>query len=148
MLEIASDSAEATMRLGKTLGASMVGGEFIELIGDVGAGKTTFVRGIAAGAGADAASSPTFAIANSYKGRVNIEHLDLYRLKEAGLIAHQIEEALEDPNSTIIIEWGGAAESVLPVDRLRIKIAATSENGRQLTFEMPEKFNYLMKVVR
>lgn len=148
MLEITSDSAEATISLGQKLGAALAGGEFIELTGDVGAGKTTFVRGIAAGAGAEAASSPTFAIANTYKGRVNIEHLDLYRLKEAGLIAHQIEEALEDPDSTIIIEWGGAAESVLPADRLKIKLVPTSENGRLFTFEVPKKLNYLMKDAR
>lgn len=120
---------------GQAIGALLCGGEIIELIGDVGAGKTTLVKGIAIGLGIDEnVQSPSFTINRVYDGRDNItlSHYDFYRLNDAGIMAAELQEVVQDPNVVTIIEWGGAVAGVLPVDRLTIQITADSEDSRKL----------------
>lgn len=128
-------SAEEMQVFGEKIGRLLGGGEVIELIGDVGAGKTTFVNGLARGLEiTDRVQSPTFTISRVYDGRSNIRlaHYDFYRLQDAGIMSDEISEVLQDPQTVTVIEWGGAVEGVLPVDRLAVSITSPSETARRI----------------
>lgn len=121
---------------GAQLGTLLKGGEVIELVGDVGAGKTTLTKGIAVGLGVDEdVQSPSFTISRVYPARDNLvlAHYDFYRLQSAGIMADELNEAVSDASTIIIIEWGGVVEGVLPSDRLTIQIDSPTESIRQLT---------------
>lgn len=123
--------------LGKAIGALLSGGEIIELIGDVGAGKTTLIKGIAAGLGVEGeVQSPTFTISRVYGGRDDITfiHYDFYRLDASGIMANELKEVIGSPKTVVAIEWSGAVSDILPKDRLSIKISATAENTRLVSF--------------
>ncbi len=128
---------EAEMkRFGEMLGSYLFGGTIIELIGDVGSGKTTLTKGIAAGLGVeDDVQSPSFTIKRVYDARDHLifAHYDFYRLMDAGIMTNELEESLSDSNCITIIEWGEIVDGVLPMDRLSIKIASPTENSRELT---------------
>lgn len=129
-------SQEETLEFGKKLGSFFHGGEVVELRGDVGAGKTTLVKGIADGMGiAEAIQSPTYTISRLYegKGAIRLAHYDFYRLTNAGIMADEISEMLSGSDVVTIIEWGGAVSGVLPEDRLTIIIGSPTEESRQFT---------------
>jgi tRNA threonylcarbamoyladenosine biosynthesis protein TsaE len=143
---IRTASAEATEELGETIGGRLRGGETIELVSDLGGGKTTFVRGLARGFGStDKVSSPTFTISLSYEanGRL-LHHFDFYRLQEAGIVANELAEVVCDPAASVVVEWGDIVASVLPKDRLTITIAAVSEQEREFIFTYPSLLAYLV----
>ena len=106
----------------------------IELVGDVGAGKTTFVRGFAEGLGiTDKITSPSFTISKSYAvpdGKT-LTHYDFYRLPHPGLMQEDLEESISDPNTITIVEWADSVEGILPDNRTVIYITYT-ENGREI----------------
>ncbi|MBQ3318552.1 tRNA (adenosine(37)-N6)-threonylcarbamoyltransferase complex ATPase subunit type 1 TsaE [Candidatus Saccharibacteria bacterium] len=106
----------------------------IELIGDVGAGKTTFVKGLALGLGVtEEVTSPSFVLSKRYKIKDGeLIHYDFYRLKEPGLMADEISEALENPQNIIIVEWAESVENLLPKTRQKIEIKILDENSREL----------------
>lgn len=120
------DTDQKMQEFGKKLGASLTGGEVIELIGDLGAGKTTLVKGIAKGLLIDEpVQSPTFTISRTYdslRDGLRLIHYDLYRLKDAGIMADEIYENSEDKKNILIIEWAETAYSVLDEDRIKINI--------------------------
>jgi tRNA threonylcarbamoyladenosine biosynthesis protein TsaE len=124
---------------GKRLGAFLQGGEIIELIGDVGAGKTTLTKGIAEGMGVDEdVQSPSFTISRVYdtpKG-LRLAHYDFYRLHDAGIMAAELHETLHDVLNVTIIEWAEIVTGVLPADRLTITITSPSEASRVMTIEV------------
>ncbi len=127
-------SVEETFELGKRFGESLMGGEVIEFIGDLGAGKTSFMRGLAEGVGSDdSVSSPTFTISNIYSGRddLSIHHFDFYRLPEPGLVKEQLKEAIEDPKAIVCVEWAESVHGVLPTDRITIQISTIDEDTRE-----------------
>lgn len=129
-------TAEAMTALGERLGGMLSGGEVIELVGDVGAGKTTFVKGVALGMGIDEdVQSPSFTINRMYTGKneLQLAHYDFYRLETAGIMADEINETLHDQRTVTIVEWAGAVAGILPDDRLTITIKATPEDTRLLT---------------
>jgi len=97
--EVTTTSPEETEALGARLGATAVGGELLGLVGDLGAGKTCLVRGLVRGAGGDpdVVHSPTFVLATEYRGRLPIQHVDLYRL-EPGIGAPNPPASLERPS--------------------------------------------------
>ena len=148
--QTSSTSSEDTEKLAEKLGASLRGGEVIELISDLGGGKTTFVRGLARGAGStDRVASPTFTISRVYEaGSKEIHHFDFYRLGEAGLIGEELSEVLGDPHIITVVEWADIVQDVLPAQRLTITIAKTPTDGRDLTFRAPLALDYLMKAVQ
>ncbi|MEP7205160.1 MAG: tRNA (adenosine(37)-N6)-threonylcarbamoyltransferase complex ATPase subunit type 1 TsaE [Candidatus Saccharibacteria bacterium] len=122
--------------LGTRLGVLLFGGEIIELIGDVGAGKTTLSKGIALGLEVEeVVLSPSFTISRVYNGRdgLVLAHYDFYRLVDAGIMADELSETVSDPKTVTIIEWGGVVEGVLPIDRLTIRIESPTENSRRLS---------------
>jgi len=123
-----------TFELGRRLGAVLREGDFVALVGDLGAGKTLFVRGAAEGAGAEPATSPTFALVNLYRGgRVALQHLDLYRLSgPAELFALGFDDLLATPAATLC-EWADRAGASLPAERLEIVFAVTGPEERSAT---------------
>lgn len=130
---------EAAMKsFGARLGALLKGGEIIELIGDVGAGKTTLTKGIAEGLAIDDdVQSPSFTISRVYDARdqLYMAHYDFYRLHDAGIMEAELHETLHDPHTITIVEWAEIVKGVLPEDRLSIHIRPTSEEGRVMAME-------------
>lgn len=107
--------------------------QVIELIGDVGAGKTTFVRGLAEGLGIkEPVTSPSFTISKSYtlKNGGHLVHYDFYRLQDPGLMVEDLKENLTK-NNIVVIEWGESIANLLPKNRLTIKIKYT-DSGREI----------------
>src|SRR5690349_10555846 len=95
-------------KLGKKLGTLLKGGEVIELIGDVGAGKTTLVKGIAEGLRVDEdVQSPSFTLSRVYPARDDLwlHHYDFYRLNDPGVMRYEFAESIADAKSVTIIEW-------------------------------------------
>jgi tRNA threonylcarbamoyladenosine biosynthesis protein TsaE len=129
--------SEAEMKaFGETIGALLCGGDFIELFGDVGAGKTTLAKGIAIGLGVEEnVQSPSFTLKRVYEARdhLTLAHYDFYRLDDAGIMANELQESITDHDTVTIVEWGGIVDGVLPLDRLSIKITSLSETLRELT---------------
>jgi len=118
--EIVTNSPDETEAEGEELGRRLRPGDLILLTGPLGAGKTTFVRGLARGAGSEAqVASPTFQLVRIYPGRVQLAHVDLYRVKAAGELADLGLDELIDEGA-VVVEWG---------DRIEAK------TGRQITFE-------------
>ncbi len=132
-------STEATLSLGKKIGESLQGGEVIELIGDVGAGKTTLVKGIAQGLGVkEVVQSPSFTISSHYSARddIRLHHYDFYRLQDPGLMGYDLIESLEGEGVVTIVEWAQTVENILPPKRKTIRITPVSEETR--TIEISE----------
>lgn len=125
----------------------MRGGEVIELVSDLGGGKTTFVRGLARGFGStEKTASPSFTISKVYKaGKKQLHHLDFYRLSEAGVVANELQELLDDPDVVVVIEWANIVRGVLPTKRLTVAFETTDENTRQISFSLPKSLDYLLK---
>lgn len=131
-------SVEEMKQFGEKLGQSLKGGEVIELIGDIGAGKTTFTKGLAAGLKVDDdVQSPTFTISRVYDARDGLElvHYDFYRLAEPGVLKMEIEESVHRPDAVTVIEWGGIIEGVLPADRLTLTITAVADTERTINIK-------------
>lgn len=145
-----STASADTERLGELLGKLLKPPIALELRSDLGGGKTTFVRGLARGLGSkDAVTSPTFTLNQVYqaKGGVKISHHDFYRLKEAGIMADQLAESLNDNSTVTVVEWGDIVEDVLPPDRITIEFqpVATNTDERQIIFTYPESKAGLIK---
>ncbi len=123
------------LEYGKKLGASLEAPVVLELLGDVGAGKTTLTRGIANGLGVtEAITSPSFTISKEYLGKnYRLVHYDFYRLADPGIMSEDLDEAISDPNTITIVEWGESIRDVLPEDRKRIEIKYIDENTREVT---------------
>lgn len=107
--EFVSSSPEETFNYGYQLGERLQGGEILLLSGPLGAGKTIFVKGISASLGIDEeeVTSPSFTLVNPYSGRLQLYHIDLYRLDEGASAAHAVDldELLSDERAVIVIEW-------------------------------------------
>ena len=123
-------------QLGEAIGRSVSGGEVLELVGDIGAGKTTLTKGIARALGInEPVQSPTFTISRVYDSPrgLRLAHYDFYRLGEAGIMGDEIREAMDD-DSVVVVEWAGAVDDDLPKDRLVVKITTVSEEERLVEF--------------
>jgi tRNA threonylcarbamoyladenosine biosynthesis protein TsaE len=142
-----SESAAATEQLGEDIGRRLRGGEVIELLSDLGGGKTTFVRGLARGAASsDHVASPTFTVSKVYKTpKFSIHHFDFYRLQEAGLMEHELQDLLGDAKIVVVVEWGEVVKHILPERRLKIEISQTSNDGRELVISAHPSLEYLLE---
>lgn len=147
--KLVTETAEETEKIGRTLGKALRGGEVIELVSDLGGGKTTFTRGFVAGSGSDdLVSSPTFTISNSYdSGPLTINHFDFYRLPEAGLMEHELEDIIGEPDQVVIVEWSDVVAHVLPDERITISLQALADDQREITITYPEKLTYLVEAI-
>ncbi len=107
----------------------------VELIGDLGGGKTTLVKGIAAGLGIrKTITSPTFSIQRSYDlpAGGSLEHFDLYRLEEKDMVSDELAECLADPHAIVVVEWTKPFVAELQPDRLIVELHWKSEREREI----------------
>ena len=143
-LNIISNSAQETIDIGRQIGSQLKGGEVICLVGTLGSGKTHLIKGIAAGAGAEGAgkavNSPTFVIVNEYKGRLDIYHIDAYRLESIGEFEMLGFDDYCYPDSVVLIEWADKVEKALGgVEYVRIELSHEGQNNRGIQIEdLPE----------
>lgn len=135
-MEIKVKNEQAMRDFGVKLGALFEGGEVIELVGDVGAGKTTLMKAVATGMGvSDSIGSPSYTLSQSYiasPSNLRLVHYDFYRLDNPGVLAEELREELADSRAVVAIEWANIVADVLPTDHLRIQITPTSDEGRVL----------------
>ena len=128
MIEIST--AQDMHDLGARIGAQLKAGDLILLNGDLGAGKTVLVQGIAQALGITGVTSPTFVISKSYKATLPLIHVDVYRLLDSGKAALFLDDLDLDSdreNSVTVIEWGGAESARLSDQRLEITIDRSDE---------------------
>ncbi len=123
-VERTSRSAAETRRLGERLGRLLGPGDVVALEGELGAGKTQLARGICRGAGVadDAVSSPTFAIVATYRGRIPVNHADLYRIGDADELAATGLDDLLAGGGASVVEWADRFPEALPAGRLAIRL--------------------------
>lgn len=136
-----TEDLEQTESLAEAMGRVLRGREVIELISDVGGGKTTFVKGLAKGLDiGDTVQSPTFTISRIYNGRNDLElhHFDFYRLNEAGIVADELAESLQQPNAIVAVEWGEIVHDVLPPQHITIRLTSLGENERKISIVTPD----------
>lgn len=133
---ISTKTAEDTEAVGARLGRLLAPGDLVLLEGELGAGKTTFTRGVARGAGFKGrVSSPTFALAHVYRGkRLTVHHLDMYRLADGDPTEVGLDDLLRDPKAAVVVEWPGALARGWPAARLEVKLAHI-KSGRRLSFK-------------
>jgi tRNA threonylcarbamoyladenosine biosynthesis protein TsaE len=150
-MDFFSHSPEQTRQIGMTLGGALRSGDVICLQGDLGAGKTTFVQGVAQGWGSlDAVSSPTFILVNEYRrsDKCRLFHLDAYRIDstaEAELL--DLDSMLAD--GALLIEWPERMDGLIPDERLWIKFEHAADEERALTFKSNGKrHDELLDVIR
>lgn len=128
-----SKSSAETVEFGKKIGSILHQGDVIALTGELGAGKTTLIQGIAEGLGVkDYVTSPTFIIINEYRGRLPFYHVDLYRLEDLTEIEELGIEEYFSKGGVCVIEWAEKLEKLLPDEAEKIKIKLLSENEREI----------------
>jgi tRNA threonylcarbamoyladenosine biosynthesis protein TsaE len=134
---IVTRSVEETIALGESVGFLVEAGHFIALTGELGAGKTHFVRGFAAGMGVDPAvrvTSPTYTLLNSYHGRLPLYHFDLYRLTGNQEVVELGFEEYFYGSGVCIVEWAERLGDLLPEERMSITFTYLDENVRRIVF--------------
>lgn len=146
-MHLQSESSEETEQIGHKIGQTLRGGEVLELVSDIGGGKTTLVRGIAEGMGcSDNVSSPTFTVSKVYRaGNLQIVHCDFYRLHDPGLLSYELAESLSDSQTVTIVEWANIVQDVLPPTKITISIQALADNKRTITINTSSELSYVLK---
>ncbi len=151
LIQFLSHSPEQTRLIGTRLGSSLQPGDVICLQGDLGAGKTTFVQGIARGWGSqDAVSSPTFILVNVYRdaGQGQLFHLDAYRL-DSVLEAEELDLNTMLAQGPLLVEWPERMEGLIPGDHLWIMLDHVDEEERQMKFvSHGKRYDDLLDIVR
>ena len=145
--DIISNSPEETVEFGRRIGSQLKGGEVIGICGLLGSGKTHLIKGIAAGAGAQDSkqvNSPTFVIVNEYAGRLDIYHIDAYRLNSIAEFEMLGFDEYCRPQSVVLIEWADKIESALKaINPIRIEIFHAGETKRKIQVEnTPDCIDY------
>ncbi len=132
MLEIISDSAEKTRAIGEYIGKALKPNDVLALFGELGAGKTVLVQGIAQGLGiSESPVSASFVIAHEYIGSITLYHVDLYRLEGRDIEELGIEEYFEKDGITVI-EWAERAKGYIPERGINIEMEISNENQRKI----------------
>jgi len=136
-----SNHETETFDLGKDFSKSLQGGNVVALIGELGSGKTIFVKGICSGFSVtEIPLSPTFSLINEYHGKLILYHFDFYRIKSLQELYDIGYEDYFYGNDICLIEWANLVEEVLPKKYFEIKIDnADTENERDITIRMVEK---------
>ncbi|MCL0034468.1 tRNA (adenosine(37)-N6)-threonylcarbamoyltransferase complex ATPase subunit type 1 TsaE [Dehalococcoidia bacterium] len=135
-IELVTRSPEETQRIGADIGERAEIGDLILLVGNLGAGKTCFTQGVARGLGlADYTSSPSFVLVKEYQGRLNLYHIDFYRLDDIREIAELGMSDYLNRDGICVVEWADRALDLLPEEHLLIKFEHLAVNERRLRFE-------------
>ena len=145
---ITSHSVEETMELGRRIGSQLLGGEVLAICGPLGSGKTHLIKGIATGAGAqdrENVTSPTFVIVNQYRGRLDLYHIDAYRIESIVEFEMLGFDDFCYPQSVVLIEWADKIESAIRgIDCIHINLAHVSVRTRTIHLRnMPEYLKIL-----
>ena len=135
-LVVPCGSPEDSTRLAHRLGLLLSGGEFLALTGDLGAGKTHFVKGLATGLSIDPrlVTSPTFLLIHELEGRLTLVHMDAYRLRTGEELAEAGGEELMDGRRVLAVEWAEKVSDFIPDDALEIRIRVSGELARVFEF--------------
>ena len=126
---VVATTAEETRTVGRSIAPLLRAGDVVVVAGELGAGKTTFTQGLAAGLGVtDRVVSPTFTLAREYEGRLRLVHVDLYRLDRAQEV---LDLGLEDvaDDAVLVVEWGDVAVAYLTPEHLEVRLAADVGSG-------------------
>lgn len=150
-MDFFSRSPEQTRRIGVRLGGALQTGDVICLQGDLGAGKTTFVQGVARGWGSlDSVSSPTFIIVNVYRrtDQTQLFHVDAYRL-DSTPEAEELDLDSMLSQGPVLIEWPERMDGLIPQERLWLKLAHIDKAEREIKFQASGKrYDDLLEVIR
>lgn len=133
-----STSEAETFRAGRELAESLQTPAHILLYGELGAGKTAFARGLAAGFGlqdTEEVSSPTFTLINEYRGRGRIYHIDLYRIETGRLDGLGLDEIFDEPNAAVIVEWAERLGDFKTPGAVRVFLEYVDEGSRRIEIE-------------
>jgi tRNA threonylcarbamoyladenosine biosynthesis protein TsaE len=150
-----TESEDETIALGEKLAAELPASAVVLLIGQLGAGKTTFTKGIVKGLGAaqpDDVSSPTFTLIHEYRPLADargsegsflshdcegvvVYHIDLYRLDTAAQVATLGLDEIFDRRAVVLIEWGERFPELMPQERIEIRLRATGESSREIAVQ-------------
>ena len=130
-LVLRTGTADDTLAVGAAIAPLLRFHDVVVLTGELGAGKTTLVRGIASGLGAsEHVASPTFTLVREYvTGRIPIAHVDVFRLDRVQDVVDLALDEVEDGACVLIVEWGDAVEELLPDDRLRVELTTEDPTG-------------------
>lgn len=133
-----SASPDDTLAIGQAIGSAVIAGDVFVLSGDLAAGKTLFVQGLATGMGIapEVVHSPTFTLLHTYHGRLMLHHFDLYRVDEPGELDRQgFDEYLYENDGVAAVEWGGKFSGYMPEDAVWIDLhIGNAAQERELRF--------------
>ncbi len=136
-----TNSTEETIEFGKEIGAKLRGGDVIAFIGGLGAGKTTFTRGLAIGMGlGDEVTSPTFALVNEYRGKINLYHFDMYRIMNAESLETTGFYDYMSEDNVLAIEWSENIKDCLDKSTIYITINRIDDDTREIIIDGGERF--------
>lgn len=131
-IELDAALAEDTRAIGAALAELLQPGDAVALSGELGAGKTTFVQGVARGLGfAGTVVSPTFTLVREYRARLTIHHVDVYRLERVQDVLDLGFEEMADEDGLLLVEWGDAVEGLLPADHLSVELTVPGQDERR-----------------
>ncbi len=128
-------SSDDMMALGEKVAQRISAPAILELVGDVGAGKTTFAQGLAKGLGiSEKVSSPSFTISKRYAlpGGGELVHYDFYRLDDAGIMRDELAETLAANQNIVVVEWGGGVADLFDGQSIKIEFAILEDGGREV----------------
>jgi tRNA threonylcarbamoyladenosine biosynthesis protein TsaE len=139
-IELETGSADETRDVGRALASLLRPRDTVVLTGDLGAGKTTLVQGIGRELGVeDHVASPTFTLVREYAGRLDVAHVDVYRLERMQDVVDLAIDELGGPDRVLLIEWGDAVQELLPADRLRVELTSgPGDDDRRRILFTPE----------
>jgi tRNA threonylcarbamoyladenosine biosynthesis protein TsaE len=135
---VVSTSPEETRDLGERLGRRLGPGAVVACVGELGAGKTCFLQGLARGLGVTApVTSPTFVLINQYRGRMPVYHFDAYRTESlVEVVELGIEEMMHGDGVTVI-EWADKIGGLIPADAVTVTISGLGDEPREIAIEQP-----------
>lgn len=137
-MKIITKSQEETIELGKRMGEKLSGGEIICLVGELGSGKTVFTKGIALGLGiTEIVTSPSFVIVKIYKAKMNLIHIDFYRVEERSELETIGFEDFLSTDNVIVVEWADRFKDIYPDSAIWIEIKYIDENTREFIISSP-----------
>lgn len=135
------------MQLGYQVGQLCRGGETIELVSDLGGGKTVFVQGLAKGLGYEGdVASPTFVISRDYQlpNGLSLHHFDLYRIMDGDMAALELAEFIADPKAITAVEWASNVNGVLPKERITVNLLPKGEEEREVSVVATSDYDYII----
>jgi len=127
-IDLTAATPEDTMAVGEAMASLLREGDAVALTGELGAGKTTFVRGAARALGFEGTvASPTFTLVREYQGRIRLFHVDVYRLERVQDVLDLGLDEMADEGGVLLVEWGDAVEALLPDDHLLAEITVEDQ---------------------